>query len=130
MVILYSFLTCGIYGIWWWYTTLTELKNFTQDEEINPTTNLILLIFLGCIWQFVMAYKMGKWIANAQRLAGLPEEDKSSTYLILTILCLGIVVYYLIQTELNKIWESGGGVAPGVQMPGPGYQPPMPGTGM
>ncbi len=123
MVLVLSVVTCGIYGLWWWYTILTELRNFTQDEDINPTINLVLLLLLGCIWQFVLPFKMGKWILKARQIAGLPEEeDKSTTWLILSLLCLGIVVVYLIQTELNRIWESGG--APAI------YQPPMPGTGM
>ena len=127
MVIVYSMLTCGIYSIWWWYTILTELKNFSQDEEINPTTNVILLLVLGCVWMFILPYKIGKWIVKAQKLAGLPEEDKSTTWLILSLLCLNVFVTYMIQGELNKIWESGGGAAAapaGYQMPG------APGAGM
>jgi polyferredoxin len=128
MVIVYSMITCGIYSIWWWYTIMTELKNFTQDEEINPTTNLILLLVLSCIWMFILPYKMGKWIAKAQRLAGLPEEDKSTTWLILSLLCLSVFVTYMIQVELNKIWEAGGAAA-AAPAPG-GFQPPTPGAGM
>jgi len=127
MVIVYSMITCNIYGIWWYYTVLTELKNFTQDEEINPTTNVILLLVLGCVWMFILPYKMGKWIAKAQRMAGLPEEDKSTTWLIMSLLCLSIFVTYMIQGELNKIWEAGGGAAPAAPMPG-GMQPPAPGA--
>jgi hypothetical protein len=126
MVIVYSMLTCNIYGFWWWWTIMNELKNFTQDEEINPTTNIILMLALGCIWMFILPYKMGKWIAKAQRLAGLPEEDKSTTWLILSLLCLNVFVTYMIQSELNKVWEAGGGAAPAAA-PG-GFQPPMPGA--
>jgi len=126
MVIVYSMLTCNIYGFWWWWTIMNELKNFTQDEEINPTTNMILMLALGCIWMFILPYKMGKWIAKAQRLAGLPEEDKSTTWLILSLLCLNVFVTYMIQSELNKVWEAGGGAAPAAA-PG-GFQPPMPGA--
>ena len=125
MVIVYSMLTCNIYGIWWFYTILTELKNYTQDEEINPTTQIILMLVLSCIWMFILPYKIGKWIVKAQKLAGLPEEDKSTTWLILSLLCLNVFVTYMIQSELNKIWEAGGAApAPG------GFQPPMPGAGM
>jgi hypothetical protein len=96
-------------------------------DHDNPTTNLILLLVLSCIWMFILPYKMGKWIAKAQRLAGLPEEDKSTTWLILSLLCLSVFVTYMIQVELNKIWEAGGGAA--APAPG-GFQPPTPGAGM
>ncbi len=132
MVIVYSMITCNIYGIWWYYTILTELKNFTGDEEINPTTNIIMMLVLPCIWGFLLPYKIGKWIAAAQRVAGLPEEDKSTTYLIMCLLCLNVFALYMIQGELNKLWEAGGGAAPAVGAPpaaGAPYQPPMPGVG-
>jgi len=114
-VILLSMVTCNIYAWWWWYTTMKELKEFIQTEEINPSKEITMLLVLPCIWQFLLPKKVGQWIVQAQRLAGLPEEDKSGTYLILSILCLGVVAFWMIQNQLNAVWQAGGAPQQGGQ---------------
>ena len=44
LVILYSIITCGIYSIYWFYTTTEELNQFEQKE---PLQNYIVAILLS-----------------------------------------------------------------------------------
>lgn len=110
MVILFTILTCGIYGIWWFHTYATEIKNSLGRQDLNPTTDL-LLTFVTCgIWGiFAFYYKYPKLLVDMQQRVGLPPNDISMMTLLFAFI-FGPVSIFLIQTELNKIWDAAGGV--------------------
>ncbi len=105
------FLTCGIYGYFWWYTIGEELKRFLGREDINPAMDVIISLLCG-FYLWYLPIKYGKLIQEAQQRAGHPQaEDQGVMFLVLMLLCgYG---YVKMQEELNKIWESGGGAPAG-----------------
>jgi hypothetical protein len=109
MVILFTILTCGIYGLWWFHTYATETKNALGRQDLNPGRDL-LLTFLTCgIWGIIaFYYNYPKLFVDMQRRVGLPPNDISSTTLLLGILFSPAAIY-IIQSELNKIWDVAGG---------------------
>lgn len=106
MVVLFTFLTCGIYGIFWWYTTITEIKNALGREDINPGMELLLAIVTCGIYGIYIHYKYPQLMLEMQDRAGRPRNDISMTSLLLAIFGLGIVSLVIMQTELNNIWDA------------------------
>jgi hypothetical protein len=108
MVLLFGFLSCGIYIYYWLYKvseeTQTELG--IMGQETSPTMELVFSIVSCGIYFIYWIYKYSKLIYDAQTVNNLPAEDNSMLNLILSIFGLGIVSVFLMQSSLNKVWES------------------------
>jgi hypothetical protein len=106
MVVLFTLLTCGIYGWFWLYTTVTEIKNALGREDINPGMELVLSIVTCGIYMVYLFYKYPQLMMEMQDRAGRPRNDISMTTLLLAVFGLGIVSIAIMQSELNNIWDS------------------------
>ncbi len=105
--IILSIVTCGIYGIIWFIGLTDDAKAASNDESMQSGGVAFLLTLVTCgIYGFFWAYKMGKAINQARINRGMPEDDKSTLYLILQIFGLGIVNYALMQNDLNEMAET------------------------
>jgi hypothetical protein len=105
-VALISFFCSFYYLYWFYFKVLPELKaNLGKsDEELNPTKELIMGL-ICFIFSILTIMKVGKLIQEAQARAGRPNpEDKGTMYLIMMFVFFPIAPY-MIQTELNKIWD-------------------------
>jgi Domain of unknown function (DUF4234)/zinc-ribbon domain len=106
MVVLFAFITCGIYILFWWYSVITEIKNALGREDINPGME-ILLIFLTCgLYGLYLHYKYSQLMLEMQDRAGRPRNDISMMTLLLAIFGLAIVSIPIMQSELNQIWDA------------------------
>ncbi|OLE52597.1 MAG: hypothetical protein AUG51_17395 [Acidobacteria bacterium 13_1_20CM_3_53_8] len=108
MVIVFSIITCGIYAIWWWYTIMTEIKNSLGREDINPGLDLVLALVTCGLYLIYLHYKYPQLMLEMQDRAGLPRNDISVISLVLAVVGLGVVSLFMMQTELNKIWDAAG----------------------
>ena len=106
MVVLFTILTCGIYGWFWLYTTVTEIKNALGREDINPGMELVLSIVTCGIYMIYLFYKYPQMMMEMQDRAGRPRNDISMTTLLLAVFGLGIVSIAIMQSELNNIWDA------------------------
>jgi len=106
-VTILTVVTCGIYWLYLFYfKVLPELKAYTgkSDEELNPTKELIIGLICSP-YQFLTLMKTGKIIQEAQLKAGRQgAEDKGTMFLIMALVFF-LAVPFMIQTELNKIWD-------------------------
>lgn len=110
MVIVFTIITCGIYGLWWMYTYGTEVKNSLGRQDLNPGTDLVIGLVTCGIWSTIAFwYKYPKLIMEMQQRVGLPPNDMSMMTLLLGIF-FAPASLYIIQTELNKIWDAAAGV--------------------
>lgn len=106
LVLIFSFITCGIYFLYWLYVTADELRNYLNDSSINPGIDLLISIICAPYVIYWM-YKYGKLLTAAQVKAGIsPAEDNAILYLILSILGLPIISALIMQSGINKVWES------------------------
>lgn len=106
LAILFTILSCGIYGIYW-FVKLTDES--TELSGIESTSGIMAFIFsiLTCgIYSIFWAYNMGKKLSDAQGRNGLHGGDNSALFLILSIFGLQIVVYAIAQSDINRIVES------------------------
>ena len=103
---LLTILTCGIYGFYWIYTITNEMNVATGDNSISPTTAILFTILTCGIYGLYWAYKMGQNIRVIKEAQGLHGEENGVLYIILSFFGLSLVVYALIQSELNAFYAS------------------------
>lgn len=103
LCVIFSILTCGIYGIYWFITLTDE----TNDVSGTPTASggiAFLLTLVTCgIYGYYWSYKLGEKIDTAKRNRGLSTSDSGIVYLLLCIFKFDIIAYCLAQNELNKL---------------------------
>lgn len=105
VTILLTIVTCGIYGLYW-FIKLTDDAGYASGDTSMSGGVSLLLVFVTCgLYSIYWGYQMGKKIAMAQQKRNMAVQDNSVLYLILSLLGLGIVVYIIAQSELNKIAE-------------------------
>ncbi|MEF2243663.1 MULTISPECIES: DUF4234 domain-containing protein [unclassified Paenibacillus] len=103
LCIVLTFITCGIYGIYWFIVLTNDIGKVSNDPSFTGGKHFLLTIVTCGIWSFIWSYQVGKHIAHAQYHRGYQPTDNSAVYLILTIFGLGIVTYALAQNDVNKL---------------------------
>jgi hypothetical protein len=106
MVLILGILTCGIYAVYWTYKTSSEIKDALGREDINPALDAVLTFVTCFIWLIYLAYKYPQLLLQLQDKAGLPRNDISLISLILAIVGLSPVSFFMIQSELNNVWDN------------------------
>lgn len=100
VAIILSFVTCGIYQIYWMIKMNDEVNILASEPDAPSGLIVFLLSLVTCgIYGFFWMYKMGE---RCDRIKGSVGGSSAVLYLILGILGLGIVTYCLIQDTLNK----------------------------
>lgn len=102
--VILSVVTCGIYGIYWYYKLIEELNIAAPEEDSPSAIAVILLTIITCgIYGYYWLYKAGNRIDNIRQLNGEPSSSLGLLFIILAICQLSVADYCLIQNELNKI---------------------------
>ena len=104
LLILFTFITCGIYHIYWMYAVTSEVNDYLQDNDTTGGMVILYSIITCGIYTFYWYYKMGKRLALCQERAGMRASDDSVLLLILPIFGLAIVSSAIIQSNLNNVW--------------------------
>lgn len=100
--IILTIVTCGIYGIYWAY------KMGEEAVKVKDVTDTGVLEGLLCIFvPFIGFFLAEKKFNEGCQAIGFPHEDKSIVYLLLGLFGLSIINYCVMQSELNKIADSG-----------------------
>jgi hypothetical protein len=120
-----SFITIGIYWLYWYYTINDEIRRYERDESVRPGIAL-LAVTLGWIViapPFISVYNTSKHIVRMQERTGITQTLSPALNTIL-LLVIAIAVGLYSQEHLNKIWDAAGRR----QSPptAPGSMPPPP----
>lgn len=87
--------TFGIYSVYWFYQTSSELKFITKDSEAAPTIwTLLLFVPFGNIYAF---YKYSELFEKVS------SEKVSKWVLFLLWLCFSPAIWFLVQRDLNNL---------------------------
>jgi len=102
VVLVLSFLTCGLYLIYW-NLKACEVMNAVAEREIISSP---IAIFAGCCYPincyfFYLAGKEG--LPAIQRRLGFPTKDDALLYLILGLF-FPMVAAMILQNEINKLY--------------------------
>jgi hypothetical protein len=120
IVLVLTFVTCGVYHLWWQYTTTEELRDATDREDLNPVTDLLLTLVTCGLFAIYVAWRNAQVVHEAYVKQGMQHDDKST----LIVLLYGIAVFngvtallapMILQDELNKLEDrvlTGGGTLP------------------
>jgi hypothetical protein len=103
--VIFTILTCGIYGIYWFIVLTDDIGEASGDHSISGGVAFLLTLVTCGIYGIYWAYKMGQNLAVAKQNRGIDTNgtDMAIVYLLLQIFGLGIVNYCLMQSELNKM---------------------------
>ncbi len=102
--ILLSIVTCGIYGLYWYFCIINDLNTASQKpDDATPGMVLLLSIVTCGIYGWIWLYKAGEKVDDIKKFNGEPASNSSLLYILLAVFGLAIVDYCLIQTELNKV---------------------------
>jgi len=89
-VLILSFVTFGIYGIYWMVVTKNEMK--ARGADI-PTAWLIIVPFVSLWWEW-------KWSQGVEKVT---NGGMSAAISFLLLFALGMIGGAIIQSELNKV---------------------------
>jgi hypothetical protein len=104
MAIVLSIITCGIYGLIWFFWLVSDLNTAAPEPDDKDPGMVLLLSIITCgIYSWIWLYRSGQKVDKIRQMNGEVPSNSGTTYLLLSIFGLGIVVYYMIQTELNKV---------------------------
>jgi ACR3 family arsenite efflux pump ArsB len=101
-----SFITFGIYFLYWYYKINDELRRFEHDETISPVRSLMAMIFgwIIIVPPFIAMYNTAKHVRTVEeRLAIQPQLEPALVIVIMIFLAIGNGIY--IQEHLNRIWD-------------------------
>ncbi len=108
LCIVFSFITCGIYGLYWFFVTLTDdLKQAAGDEKTAGGVLALILTLVTCnIYGWYWSYKRGENIDTAKTQSGAVSNNSGILFIILQALGLGIIAYAIMQNEINNMIEN------------------------
>lgn len=101
--IIISILTCGIYAIYWVYCIMKSIKVLKGEDE-SVAGELLCFIFVpfyGIYW----AYTRSDILVAELKKHGITATTSKEGSLILSLLALGLVVYGIMQSDLNKLYD-------------------------
>src|SRR6185437_5021211 len=108
-VLALSYLTCGIYFYYWIYRVLRECNVYTGRTDLNPRTELTLMILFPPYAVYVAVFPLPDLIRRAQTLAGTPETPalRHAVLFLNPSLFIGLpFLATMYQEILNQIWFS------------------------
>jgi hypothetical protein len=111
---LLAVVTCGVYGLVWYYKANRELRDCGAGIGVRPVLAVLALLPGVVLWYvplFTSIYRTGERIRRAQAHAGLEPSCGPGRGLLL-VFALGLwPVYY--QAQLNKAWIASAPAAEG-----------------
>ncbi|MBQ9360493.1 MAG: DUF4234 domain-containing protein [Lachnospiraceae bacterium] len=103
LCIIFSIITCGIYGIYWMYVLNEEINSLSGEQNGTSGGLVILFSIITCgIYSWYWLYRMGERTDIIKQNMGNPPSSSAILYLILGIFGLGIVDYALMQDTINN----------------------------
>ena len=106
LVLILGFVTCYVYLFYWWYVTAADIKRALKRDDINPPLELLLNLVTCSLFSIYLSYKYPKLVLEMQEKAKVVRNDTSLVSVLLSLFSLGPIACYIIQTDLNKVWET------------------------
>jgi hypothetical protein len=107
-----SFITLGIYGLYWYYKINDEIRRFERDETISPVRSLMALIFgwLIIVPPFIAVWNTATHVQRMQQRSGMQQEISPALTIVL-LLAVSIALGIYVQEQLNRVWDRARGAA-------------------
>jgi hypothetical protein len=123
-----SFITLGIYGLYWFYKVNQEIQRYTGDQTISPSRSLLAVIpgFILIVPPFIAYYNTANHVMRMEQQRGIASQISPALVVVIAlVLWIGMAAY--VQEHLNRVWDSASmsGSAPAAA-PAPAPPPPPP----
>ncbi len=104
-VIIYSLISCGIYGIYWLYMVSKEINDALGEERLNFLLYFLLGLFCFPLYLYGI-YKLDQAVVELQTRTGLVGKSNFILWIILYFVggVGSIIMQYQTQEALNEIW--------------------------
>ncbi len=101
MSIFVTLITFGIYGIYWQYLLVKNIRAITRNESscVGEMLCLVFVPFYSLYWWFTK----GELLKNEFSKRGYNASSNGTILLILSIFGLGIVASAIMQNEFNSL---------------------------
>jgi hypothetical protein len=119
-----SFITIGIYWLYWYYKVNDEIRRYEKDDSVRPGIAL-LAITLGwfiIVPPFISMYNTSKHIVRMEERAGVAQVLSPALNIVL-LLIVSIATGLYSQEHVNKVWDASARPLPPAA---PGSMPPPP----
>jgi hypothetical protein len=120
-----SFITLGIYWLYWYYKVNDEIRRYEKDDSVRPGIALlaVTLGWLIIVPPFISMYNTSKHIVRMEERAGVVQVLSPALNVVLLIV-VSIATGLYSQEHLNKVWDAARG--PSLPPAVPGSMPPSP----
>jgi Domain of unknown function (DUF4234) len=121
-----SFVTLGIYWLYWYYKVNDEIRRFEKDDTVRPGIAL-LAVTLGwflIVPPFISVYNTSLHVARMEDRARISAPlSPALNVVLLLVLSIGIGIYT--QEHLNRVWNAAASAgAPPAPLPPAPFPPP------
>ena len=99
--ILLSFVTCGIYLIYWEYLLVKNIRTIKNDSR-GCAGEMLCLLFVP-FYSYYWWYTRGKTVKEEFAARGRSAGGNEIVYLILAIFALGLVSMAIMQNDFNSL---------------------------
>ncbi|OEJ15797.1 hypothetical protein BFL38_10060 [Brachyspira hampsonii] len=101
IVFLLNIITCGWYYLYWIYKTSSEIKDFTEREDLNPALELILGIITCGLYFKYWYYKYGKIVyKEIPSKAGMNNTEDKTIILVIIDILVAVIYYFNIMINI------------------------------
>lgn len=103
LAIIFSIITCGIYGIYWFIVMTDDMNKLAPDDYKTSGGMAFLWTLLSCgIYSIYWNYKMGVKVNQVEQSENnMNSGSNHILFLVLSLFGLSIINYCIIQSKLN-----------------------------
>lgn len=103
--ILFTIITCGIYGIYWMARITDEIGSEIPESNLDGAKTVLFSILTCGLYNIVWAYKIGEVQERLYEKYNMPRSERRVFNLILELIGMQIVIMALVQNDINTIGE-------------------------
>ncbi len=98
-----SIITCGIYGIYWFYDILDTVYSLDEKTEGSPALDVFLTYITCGLYGYYAWYKISNSLINIRQSKKMNYIDNTALLMILFLFGLHFINLCITQEELTKI---------------------------
>jgi hypothetical protein len=111
VVLLLSFITLGIYALYWYYKVNEEIQRYTGDMTISPVRSLMAVLFgwIIIVPPFIAVWNTANHVVEMERGVEI-QQELSPAIAIVLLLVIAVALGLYVQEHLNRVWDRAAGL--------------------
>ncbi|MGM0556342.1 MAG: DUF4234 domain-containing protein [Myxococcota bacterium] len=104
-VLLLTFVSCGLYGIYWFFQIVEDINGALGEERFNPFKELVLSVVTCGAWGLWLQWRLSETAVELQRSRGI--QPKLEPWMLFLTGLVGLFPFFM-QAMLNETWQQAG----------------------